>query len=230
MTFRKIKDLPVEDRPREKLKKFGSENLSNRELIAILLRTGNIHHGSALDLAQQILSKCNHSLKNLLQMELSELLDIPGIGEAKGITLKASLELAKRVIKDEILFSSPSFTNPETVYTFLKMEIAELEVEEFRILLLDSSNQLIDTVTITRGLVNETLIHPREVFKEAIRKNATSVILVHNHPSGNPNPSQQDIHITGKINESGKILGIPVLDHIIITYNSYFSFQEEGML
>lgn len=229
-SYLKIKELPLEDRPREKLKKFGSTSLTNRELIAIFLRTGNAHHGSVLDLSAKILEKAGNSLHNLIRFSIKDFLSIPGIGETKAITLLAVLEFAKRLAQEKITNQSPSFTGPETVFEYLHLEMAALEVEEFRVLLLNNANQLISSYTVSTGLVNETLVHPREIFKHAIRENASSVILVHNHPSNQSKPSSQDIEVTKQIVEAGKLLNIPVLDHIIVTSKEYFSFKEEDLL
>lgn len=226
----RIKDLPQEDRPRERLVKFGRKSLTNSELLAILLRTGNQNAGSALDLARKLLESASDSLYKLSCFSLADFLKVKGIGEAKAITLLAAMELSKRITQETIRQENISFTDPETVYRFLKHDIPQMIVEEFRVLYLNSANQLINMEVVSKGLVNETLIHPREVFRPAIQYNATAVILIHNHPSGEVRPSSQDIHITKKIVEAGKIVGINVLDHLIVAPSGFFSFQEEGLM
>ncbi|GAB4174066.1 MAG: DNA repair protein RadC [Calditrichia bacterium] len=226
----KIKELPTEDRPREKLKELGAESLTNRELIAILLRTGNKNNGSALDLAHSILQQSNFSLTTLFNTPFEQITTIKGIGETKAITLMAVFELSKRMLREQLKPREIPFTNPELVYDYLKLDIQQLKVEEFRILTLTNANTLINSHTITKGIADGTMIHPREIFNIAIKDSASSIILVHNHPSGNLKPSREDLSITKKIVESGNILGIPVLDHLIISSKGYLSFKEEDYL
>ncbi len=223
----KIKEWPEMERPREKLLKFGPQSLSDSELLAILIRTGT-GKITALDLAKTILKDFG-SLDSLACRSVSDLNKYKGFGNTKAVTLIAAFELGKRSAvrnKDKkIKILSPL----DVVNKFLPL-MRDIKQEIFTVLLLDSSNHLIKEVEITRGILNSSLVHPREVFKPAITEPAAALIIMHNHPSGNPEPSTEDISITRQIVESGKILGIPIHDHIIIAGNSYTSFAEKGLL
>lgn len=221
----KIKDLPKHKRPREKLSEKGAENLSDAELLAILIRTGRAGK-SALDIARETLKK--YPLSNLLTIAKDELTGIKGLEDTKAITIKAALELGRR--------ATGLFNDSLPVLDSVKATVAQLadlrnkQKEHFLTLYLNARKQLIHKETTSMGTITETLVHPREVFEPAIRYLASSVILAHNHPSKNREVSEADIKLTEKLIQSGAILDIEVLDHIIITDDGYISFKEKGLL
>ena len=219
----KIKDLNINIRPRERLKKYGVENLSDDELLAILLGTGS-KELNAKELAQEVIKKL-HNLNDLANVTLSELTTIKGIGPAKAISILSAIELGKRVLKKDI--SNVIINNNEIVYDLLKYDFVNTYQEKFIALYLDTKNKLISYETIFIGTVSSSTIHPREIFKQAIKYSASSIIIVHNHPSGNSTPSKSDIEITKKIISIGEIMSIPVIDHLIIGYNNYYSFYDK---
>ncbi len=223
----RITDWPSDERPREKLKIHGSSTLSDAELLAILIRTGS-GGATAVDLAKTLLMKFG-ALENLAPRPLQELRQFRGFGEAKSILLVAAFELARRISSagrtEKLLIRSPD----DVVRRFQPL-LRDLRQEIFKVLLLDSANHLLRDVTISEGILNSSLVHPREVFREAILEPAASVILMHNHPSGNPEPSSEDHQITHQLVEAGKILGIPVHDHLILTSSGYTSMAERGIL
>lgn len=220
-----IRDVPEEERPRERMKAYGAEYLSNTELIAILLRTG-IRGESALRLADKILQKAG-SLRSLLEMELEELKSISGIGEAKAIQIKAGLELGRRLSRGNLL-DRITIRSPKDAADYMMDSLRYLHQEHFVSLFLNTKNQIIGQETIFVGTLNSSLVHPREVFREAIRRSSASILLLHNHPSGDPTPSKEDLDITQRMVESGNLLGIEVLDHLIIGDGSYISLKERG--
>lgn len=221
----KIKDLPKHKRPREKLSEKGAENLSDAELLAIIFRTGRAGK-SALDLARETLKK--YPLSKLFTVTQEELTDIKGLENTKVITLKAALELGRRAVG--------TFNDSLPVLDSVRATVAQLadlrgkQKEHLLALYLNARKQLVHKETISIGTLTETLAHPREVFEPAIRHLASSVILAHNHPSKNMEVSEADIKLTEKLIQSGAILDIEVLDHIIITDDGYISFKEKGLL
>ena len=221
----KIKDLPKHKRPREKLSEKGAENLSNAELLAILIRTGRAGK-SALDIAKETLKK--YPLSKLLAVTKDELNSIKGLEDTKAITIKAALELGKRAVG--------SFHDSLPVLDSVKATVAQLtdlrgkQKEYFMALYLNARKQLVHKETLSIGTLTETLVHPREVFEPAIRYLVSSIILAHNHPSKNSEASDEDIKLTEKLIQSGAILDIEVLDHIIVTDDGYISFKEKGLL
>lgn len=222
-----IKDLPVDLRPRERLRREGAETLSDIELLAILLRTGTATF-SAIDLATAMLGRFD-SLKSLVQASVEELSSIKGIGLAKASQIKAALELGKRLAGA----GAPvrvKISCPEDVVKLVMEEMRYLDREHFRALLLNTKNQVIFQDLISIGNLNSSTVHPRELFKNAIKKSAAALILIHNHPSGDPTPSKEDVEITRRLSETGKIIGIEILDHIIIGDNNYISFKTKGLL
>ena len=221
----KIKDLPEADRPREKLIKKGSQNLKDEELLAILLRTGR-EGKNVLEVAKQILRK--YSKKRLFKMKYEDLSKIKGIGPAKACIILASQELVKRALK--IQDSGLPIVQSINDVILQVGYIREKTREHFVAIYLNARNELLFRKHIFIGTLNASLVHPREIFSEALRHNAASVILVHNHPSGDPEPSEDDLEITKRILEAGKIMGIDVLDHIIITKNKVFSFKEKKLI
>lgn len=205
--------------------KYGESALSLQELLQIILRTGNKGE-SVVTLAQKLLTHFGN-LQNLKEASIEELMSIKGIGLAKAVQIKAALELGRRA---EITLErkQKKIISPQDVFKLMKSKLKDYSKEHFYIISLNSRNAIISEISI--GTLNASLVHPREVFAEAIRQRANSIILVHNHPSGDPTPSKDDIKITKKLKEAGKILGIEVLDHIIITRNSYSSFKNKNLM
>ncbi len=218
-----IKNYPAEVRPREKMLALGAEALSDQELLAILLRTGT-KDKSALDLAQDILS--TGGLATLTQLTLEELGLRKGIGLAKAAQLKAAVELGKRLAKQP-LGSRPAIRSPRDAAQFVMNEMMYLDREHFRVINLNTKNQILAVDTVSIGSLDASLVHPREVFKLPIKRSAASLILVHNHPSGDTSPSREDIEVTKRLAEAGRLLGISVLDHIIIGHNNFLSMKEK---
>lgn len=220
-----VRDLPKEERPRERLVKYGESALSLQELLQIILRTGNKGE-SVVTLAQKLLVHFGN-LQKLKEASIEELMSIKGIGLAKAVQIKAALELGRRA---EITLErkQKKIISPQDVFKLMKSKLKDYSKEHFYIISLNSRNAIINEISI--GTLNASLVHPREVFDEAIRQRANSIILVHNHPSSDPTPSKDDIKITKKLKEAGKILGIEVLDHIIITRNSYLSFKNKNLI
>jgi len=223
----RITDWPEGERPREKLMQLGAEKLSDSELLAILLRTGSTTQ-TAVDLAKTIITRFGN-LQKLSQLNYQELYKLRGIGPAKAVSLAAVFEIARRLAS---LPFSPKLKiqEPEVVFKKYAPSLSHLKKEVFMILLLNSANYLLRDVKISVGSLNSSIVHPREVFQPAILESAASVILIHNHPSGETIPSQEDKNITFRLVEVGKLLDIPVLDHIIIGGENYFSFKEEGLI
>ena len=221
----KIKDLPKYERPREKLIKKGASALKLDELLAILLRTGT-KNKDVLKLAKDIALKYNNNkLKNI---GFEELRNIYGVGPTKAVQILAAIELGKRLFKQkdekEIYIHSPKDVLKQTSH------LQENKKENFVVLYLDARNKLILKETVSIGTINASLVHPREVFEPAIKELAVQIILVHNHPSGDPEPSEDDLVMTKRLVEAGKILGIDVIDHIIISKNKFFSFKERRLI
>jgi DNA repair protein RadC len=223
-----IKNLPSEERPRERLENYGAENLSNTELMAIILRTGTTNQ-SVLTLANLLLVEFK-TLQQLAAASISELSKIKGIGKSKAIQLLAAFELGKRLQLSDLSPEDDIFSSPQDVARFFISDLRFLQQEHFIVIHLNTKNRLLSKETITIGTLDSSLVHPREVFKAAIRQSSASLILIHNHPSGDPRPSREDINLTRRLKEAGDLLGIPILDHLIIGNNKYFSMKEEGML
>jgi len=223
----KIKDWPRDERPREKLLHRGAHALSDAELLAILIRsgTGNV---TAVDLAKRILTDFS-SLSDLSSRTVEELTQYRGLGKAKGIAVIAAFELGRRTAACQRGKRSP-ISSPQDIVNRYQPMMRDLKQEKFQIILLNSANHILRDVEISTGILDSSLVHPREVFRHAILEPAASVILLHNHPSGNPEPSGEDIQITQQLVEAGKIMGIPVHDHIIIAGDAYTSFAERGIL
>lgn len=219
----KIQDMPRVERPREKLIQYGSGRLSNSELLALLLRSGKKGE-NVISLANKVLKK--YKAENLPNLTYEELKDFPGLGPAKACEIIACFELGKRLLKGKI---AGLYLKPEDIWKELK-DIRDHKKEHFVILFLDSRNQEIKREIISIGSLNANLVHPREVFEPAVKNLAAQVILAHNHPSGDPEPSEDDLELNKRLVEAGKILGIEVIDHIIITKDSFLSFKEKGVL
>lgn len=223
-----VRDLPLDERPREKLIACGAGALSNAELLAILLRTGT-REESVLRLAERILSRYKaQGLSSITQMSVSELSEIPGLGPAKAATILAAVELGKRLAiaesKVETVATAAEAARYVKPYFFHEMK------EHFGVLLLNQRQGVIGFSMISTGSLTRTLAYPRDVFGLAIRQSAALVVLVHNHPSGSPSPSKEDIALTKRMKEAGKIMGIEVADHIIIGDYGYYSFKEHGFM
>ncbi|MEI2462669.1 RadC family protein [Niallia taxi] len=222
-----IKDFPKEERPRERFMQMGAESLTNQELIAILIQTGSKDE-SALAVASRLLHHFN-GLRTLKDATLDELKAIKGIGTAKGLQLLAALELGGRVTK--LAFKDRyTIRSPEDAAKYLMDEMRFLSQEHFICLYLNTKNIVMHKQTIFIGSLNASIVHPREVYKEAIKRSAASVICLHNHPSGDPSPSREDVEVTKRLAESGKIIGIDLLDHIIIGENKFVSLKEKGYI
>jgi len=218
-----IKDLPKVERPREKLMQYGPEKLSNSELLAILLRSGKKGE-NVIELANKILKK--FSKDKLPNLTFNDLKNYSGLGPAKACEIVACFELGKRLLKDK---KAEIYLQPKEIWEELK-DLRDHKKEHFVIFYLDSRNQEIKRETISIGSLNANLVHPREVFEPAVRHLAAQIILVHNHPSGDSEPSEDDLLLTKRLVEAGKILGIEVIDHIIITKNEFISFKEKNLL
>jgi len=223
--------MAAQDRPRERLALEGADALSNAELIAILLRTG-LPGYSAIHIAQQLLAKFG-TLDALARAPLEELCQVKGVGRDKAVTLKAAFTLARKMAT-EMRAESPLLDTPERIADLLREESRPQDVEQFRVVLLNTRRRLIGLETISQGTLDTLLVHPREVFKRAIAANASAVVLVHNHPSGDPTPSEADIKVTRDLIRAGQLLKIEVLDHVIIgrrtmeRQKDYVSLRELG--
>ena len=223
----KIKDLPLDERPREKLKNRGAESLSNEELIAIILRCGNKNE-SVKDLAIRLV-KHFKNFANFNSISYQDLIQIKGIKEAKAITLLAAIELGKRLanpIKEEKI----KIVNAEVLYELFRLKILNVKQEKLFAVFLNTKNEIISYETIFVGTQNKRITHPREIFHEAIKNSAVKLILLHNHPTGDTTPSKEDIEFTKMIKETGELLQIPLIDHVIISEYNYFSFFDHQML
>jgi len=223
-----IMEIPKDERPREKLLKYGSKSLSNSELIGILLRVGS-KKDTAITLGQKILRENEKGLLNLVNATPESLNKYHGISNAKAATLLAAVELGKRIstTKAEETFK---ITSPQDVSALVMEDMRYYKKEYFKIILLDTKNKVIDIITISIGSLNSSIVHPREVFLEAVKKSSASIVLLHNHPSGEVEPSREDINITQRLIKAGEIMGIKVLDHIIIGDGKYLSFKEENII
>lgn len=223
----KMKDVPKEERPRERLIKYGESHLSNQEILAILLGSGTKKE-SVMDLSNRVLMHFE-GIKLLSEATIEELTAIKGIGNAKGIVILAALELGRRIqrYKPEECYIIKS---PEDGADYVMEEMRNLNQEHLVVLFLNTKNQIIHRQTIFIGSLNASIVHPREIFREAVKRSAASIICAHNHPSGDPSPSQEDIHVTRRLVEAGKIMGIELLDHLVIGNNSFTSLKEKGYL
>ena len=231
MATLKIQELPAQDRPREKLAALGAGALSDSELIAILLRTGMVG-ANAIDVARDLLRKYL-SLGGLARCTVAELAEIPGVGPAKAVQLAAAFGLATRLAREQLI--KQKLDTPELVYTLLGAEMRALSRESLRVILLDTQLQLMRSEEVSSGSLNESVAHPREIFRPALIYAAFAIIIVHNHPSGDPAPSDADRRLTVRLAEVARLLQITLFDHVIIGTGDngrrpYFSFREMGML
>ena len=223
-----VKELPPDDRPREKLLLRGSQNLSDTELVAILLRTGK-KGNSVLEIAMELI-KSEGNLAMLATKSVDSLQKISGIGKDKAATLAAAFEISRRILSQSKWLSNRNVTAPQEIADIFVPILRDDNKEKFIVVCLNSANKIIKYETISIGNLNSSIVHPREIFKVAIDCSSASIILIHNHPSGNPEPSREDIQITKKVVESGKIMDIPVFDHLIIAGESYTSFVEKRLI
>ena len=228
MEWNSIKTWAEEDRPREKLSIKGKSVLSDAELLAIILGSGT-KRMSALELAREILIKCENNLIKLAKMSVNELCEFNGIGPAKAISIVATMELSRR--KNDLKSTKRvKITSSNSAFVCLKPLLTDLSHEEFYLLLLDRSNSLLKTVNISKGGISGTVADGKLIFNEAISHKASGIILAHNHPSGQLKPSEQDIILTRSLKEFGKMIDLLILDHLILTDYSYFSFADEGLI
>lgn len=223
-----VKDLPLDDRPREKLLLRGAQNLSDAELVAILLRTGK-KGKSVIEIAHELVTK-NENLAVLAAKSIAHLKLTSGIGDDKAATLAAAFEMSRRILSQSKWKFDQKITSPKDVADYFIPILRDELKEQFILVCLSSSNKIIKYETISIGNLNSSIVHPREIFKSAIENSSASVILIHNHPSGNPEPSNEDISITRKLVEGGKLLDIPIFDHIIIAGTCYTSFVERRLI
>ena len=235
-----IKEWPTEDRPRERLRSLGPRALSARELLALLIETGvPAQEGrparTALDVAGDLLRAFSpdgggkESLRRIMTAPLAELCEVAGIGPAKACKIQAALDLGRRAA-EEARPDRDRIQTARDVYERMRLSMRDLPQEEVHILLLNTQNEILRDVIASRGTIDASLVHPREVFRHALAESASAVILVHNHPSGEPAPSEEDRAATFQIVATGSIVGIPVRDHVIIGEGRYFSFAEKGLL
>lgn len=222
-----IRDVPEEERPRERMIRFGAGMLSNAELIAILLRTGTSSE-SVVELGTRVLSQAG-GLRGLVGMTFNELIQFRGIGPAKAVQLLAGIELGRR-ISQMVPEERTAIRSPADAARLVMEEMRHLTQEHFVCLFLNTKNRVIDKECIFIGSLNTSVVHPREVFREAIRRSAAGVICIHNHPSGDPSPSQEDLNVTARLVEAGRIIGIELVDHLIIGDGCYISLKEKGAI
>ena len=220
-----IKETPISERPREKLIKYGRENLTDAELLAIILKTGT-KNCSVNDLALKVIKELN-GIENLKDISLNKLIKIKGIGFAKATELLVLSELAKRINKKSVK-NKTVYNTPQIIYEHNKDIFNGLKQEYFYCLYLNSKKELIERKLLFMGTLNKSVVHPREIFKEAYRLSASSIVCLHNHPSGDITPSIEDIELTKSLIKIGSINGIPIVDHLIITDDGYYSFYENG--
>ena len=225
-----IKEMPANERPYEKLLKHGAENLEDAELIAVILRSGTEKY-SVLEIARSILSHplVNNNLEALHRLVFSDLCKINGLGKVRSLQFLASVELSRRISKAKA-FSNLSFTRPETIADYYMEDMRHLTYEKVIVTFLNSRGDFIGDKEVFKGSVNASVASPREVFIEAVRHDAVSIVLLHNHPSGDPAPSKEDILLTDRLIKAGALIQIPLVDHIIIGNHSYYSFREKREL
>ena len=222
-----IRDVHIADRPRERLIRQGAESLSNQELVAILLRTGTKEE-SVLVLANRVLSSFD-KIQDLKHATIEEYTTVKGVGKAKAVQLLAAAEIGKRMYRKH---SEGRYTirSPEDAAAYLMTDMSSLTQEHFVVLFLNVKNEIIHKETIFIGSLNSSIVHPREIYREAVKRSAASIICAHNHPSGNPSPSPEDIDVTKRLLEAGSLMGIELLDHVIIGDHQFISLKEKGYM
>ena len=224
----KLKEIPKIDRPRERLINFGAESLSNEELLSILLKTGT-KDVSVKELASTILNKIGE-INKLSEMNYHVLSSIPGVGSAKACTLLAVVELSKRITRKNASLNNVIIKSADIAFDYFRYIFKDQKQEYFYVIYLDNKKRVIENKLLFKGTLNQSIVHPREVFKSACILSASSIICVHNHPSGNVEPSREDINLTKRLSEIGILIGIKVVDHLIISYDNYFSFLENNLI
>lgn len=225
-----IREWPEDERPREKMLNKGAASLSDAELLALIIRSGDPgSRQSAIDLGRQLIAHFDSNLRSLGGADLGEITAVKGMGLAKATSVKAAFTLASR-FQARKLERFDRFTSPRQVFDYFHHEFRDSRKEYFLVLLLDGKNRIIRRVQISEGSLNQSIVHPREVFSPAVKESAAAIILAHNHPSGDPAPSHEDIAVTRRLREAGEMMGIAVLDHIVIGDGDYVSFVERGLL
>ncbi|BFT74939.1 MULTISPECIES: DNA repair protein RadC [Paenibacillus] len=222
-----LREVPTEERPRERMLQYGAEALSHAELLAIILRTGTVSE-SAVRLASRILSESG-GLRSLVDMSKDQLTQIKGIGDAKALQILAGIELGRRIAKSTFA-ERITIRSPKDIANLMSEELRYLQKEHFVCLFLNTKNHVLAQETLSMGSLNASIVHPREVFRAAIKRSSASIVCVHNHPSGDPTPSPEDIQLTHRLVEAGTIIGIEVLDHVIIGDQRFISLKEEGFM
>jgi len=222
-----LREIPNEERPRERLLQFGAEALNNAELLAILLRTGTLAE-SSVKLAGNVLAAAG-GLRNMIDMSIEQMTAIRGIGNAKALQLKAGIELGRRLARTG-LEDTPAIASPRDAAELVMDELRYLQKEHFMVLFLNTKNRVVGKETLSIGSLNASIVHPREVFLSAIKRSSASIICAHNHPSGDPTPSHEDIQVTKRLADAGTLLGIELLDHLIIADRSFVSLKELGLM
>lgn len=224
----KIIDIPEEERPVEKLLINGPESLSNPELLAVILRTGT-RGENIISLSTRIISEFN-GLDGLLDAGINEITSIKGVKNIKASQIMAIGELVRRINKLNVIRSGKIISSPSDIASHIMKEMVVLKQEVLKLIMLDTKNNIIGIKDLFKGSLNTSIVHPREIFKEAIKKSSSSIIICHNHPSGDPTPSKEDINITIRLKECSKIIGIDLLDHLIIGKDQYVSLKEKGII
>ncbi len=227
----KMKDIPNHDRPYERCLRDGPGGLTDEELLSVIIRTGS-RRSNSKELASQILALNypKEGILGLLHLSLQDLMQLHGIGEVKGIQLLCIGELSKRIWRRKATQRLERFTDPAAIAEFYREEMRHLEQEEIHLMLFNNKQTLVRELLLSRGTVNASVASPREIFIEALRYQAVSLALVHNHPSGDPEPSQEDILMTYRVSEAGKIVGVLLLDHVVIGDGTYVSLKERGYI
>ena len=224
----KFKNIPDEEKPRERMLKYGVDNLSNEELLAIILKTGTRKY-NVKELANNILCSVS-DIRKFKDIRINNLINIEGIGKIKAIELLAAIELGKRVYEEDDYDDLVSLTNPINIIKYFNNLFKDKKQEYFYVIYLDSKGKYIDKKLLYKGILNKSLVHPRDIFKEAYLLSACSFICIHNHPSGDATPSNDDVNITKNLKQLGLLHGINMLDHIVIGKNNYYSFYEDNNL
>ncbi|MCG3089248.1 RadC family protein [Sporosarcina cyprini] len=222
-----IRDVHISDRPRERLIRQGASSLSNQELIAILLRTGTKEE-SVLMLANRILSSFD-KIQDLREATIEEMMSVKGVGQAKAVQILAAVEIGKRLYQKHTQ-GRYTIRSPEDAAAYLMTDMSTLQQEHFVVLFLNVKNEVLHKQTVFIGSLNSSIVHPREIFREAVKRSAASIIVAHNHPSGHPAPSPEDIEVTKRLVEAGSIVGIDLLDHVIIGDHRFISLKEKGYM
>lgn len=222
-----IRDVHMSDRPRERLLRQGAPSLSNQELIAIMLRTGTKEE-SVITLANRVITSIDR-IQDLKQITVEELTAIKGIGNAKAVQILAAVELGIRLYQMQTE-NKYCIRSPEDAAAYVMAELSQLKQEHFLALFLNVKNEVLHKQTIFIGSLNSSIVHPREIFREAVKRSAASIIVMHNHPSGNPSPSPEDIEVTKRLVEAGSIMGIDIIDHIIIGDHQFLSLKQKGYM